>query len=99
MPDNSAMKEQIRKLFDEYLHVQIPSDDVDLIDGGLLDSLMLVDLLVRLEKEFGITVAMDKLDLDDFRTVHRIADYVRRTVATTDVNCSSSNDRQSRANE
>ncbi|MDG1872971.1 MAG: acyl carrier protein [Mariniblastus sp.] len=89
MPEKTAIKVQIRNLFDEHLYVQIPKDDTDLIDEGLLDSLMLVDLLVRLEKEFGITVAMDQLDLDDFRTLLRITDYISRMVGDSDVNCTS----------
>ena len=86
------MNEQICKLFANHLYIQIPANDIDLIDGGLLDSLMLVDLLVKLEQEFQITVAMDKLDLEDFRTVERIGDYVCRMVAANDANCPSSND-------
>jgi acyl carrier protein len=94
MPNNPPLTEQICNLFTDYLYVQVPSNDVDLIDAGLLDSLSLVDLLVRLEKEFGINVVMDQLDLDDFRTVDRIGDYVGRMVAAKDVNESSSNEEQ-----
>jgi acyl carrier protein len=94
MPNNPPLTEQICNLFTDYLYVQVPSNDVDLIDAGLLDSLSLVDLLVRLEKEFGINVVMDQLDLDDFRTVDRIGDYVGRMIAAKDVNESSSNEEQ-----
>ena len=58
-----------------HLHIEIPSN-TDLIDSGLLDSLMLVNLLLQLEQTFGITVVMDELDLEDFRSVETIAAYV-----------------------
>jgi acyl carrier protein len=91
MPDDSSINERICKLFAEDLYIEVPANDLDLIDEGLLDSLSLVDLLVRLEKEFGITVAMDQLDLDDFRTVQRIGKYIGRMTATTEVSVSPTN--------
>ena len=87
------MNERIRQVFADHLHVEIPSDDVDLIDSGLLDSLLLVDLLVRLEKEFGFTVVMDELDLEDFRTVRSMAAYVSR-LSSESTAAASTNGRQ-----
>lgn len=84
MSDHTTINRRICQVFAEYLHVEIPSDDVDLIDSGLLDSLLLVDLLVHLEMEFGFTVVMDELDLEDFRTLNRISVYVARCTEHSD---------------
>ena len=56
----------------------MPSPDTDLIEGGLLDSLALVELLFALEHEFAVTIALDKLDIDEFRSIRSIAGSSRR---------------------
>jgi len=58
------------------LHLQVPSLDTDLIDTGLVDSLTFVEFLAQLEKEFGIHVSLEDLEIDHFRTISRIARFV-----------------------
>ena len=58
------------------LQIEAPDPDTDLIEGGYLDSLAFVDLLASLESTFGITVSLDDLDLDAFRTIAKIAAFV-----------------------
>jgi acyl carrier protein len=77
LPDVDLAK-TICRLFADELAIEIPETDTDLVQCGLLDSLTLVDLLVHLERSFGFTVVMDELDLEDFRSVDRIAAYVDR---------------------
>jgi D-alanine--poly(phosphoribitol) ligase subunit 2 len=68
--------DRVQRLFLETLNLQVPSPDTDLIEGGLLDSLALVELLFALEREFDVTIALEELDIDSFRTVNRIAQFV-----------------------
>lgn len=70
---------RIRRVFTDHLAITVPAPDTELVESGLLDSLALVNLLMQLENEFGITVAMEELDIEDFRNLDRIADYVRRS--------------------
>jgi D-alanine--poly(phosphoribitol) ligase subunit 2 len=72
---------RIRQLFLGALDIRIDSVETDLIEAGLLDSLVLVELLLQLEQEFGIDVVMADLDVDDFRTVNSIAAFVTRLSA------------------
>jgi D-alanine--poly(phosphoribitol) ligase subunit 2 len=58
------------------MHVFVPSAEADLFESGLLDSLAFVDLLLKLEEEFGIKAAVDELEIDNFRSIARIADFV-----------------------
>jgi D-alanine--poly(phosphoribitol) ligase subunit 2 len=51
----------------------VPSPDADLIDGGLLDSLRLVELLLEIEAGLGCRIPIDEIELDDLRSVRRIA--------------------------
>jgi acyl carrier protein len=68
--------ERIRALFRDRLSVEVTDADTDLIAGGLMDSLMLVDLLTLLEEEFEITIDLSDLDIDNFRTAENIARFV-----------------------
>jgi acyl carrier protein len=71
-----AVTDRVQRLFVETLNLQAPSPDTDLIEGGLLDSLALVELLFALEREFGVSIALDQLDIDTFRSVRTIAEFI-----------------------
>ena len=73
-----AVNDRVRRMFADALRVQVPSDETDLIDGGLLDSLALVELLFQIEREFGIEVSLDDFDIESFRTVARIGQFIER---------------------
>ncbi|HKW37094.1 MAG TPA: phosphopantetheine-binding protein [Burkholderiales bacterium] len=63
-------------LFAESLHIDAPSPDTDLFESGTLDSLQLVELLVQLERRFGVQIEIESIDLDALRTLARIARLV-----------------------
>jgi acyl carrier protein len=73
-----AVTDRVQRLFVETLNVEVPSPDTDLIEGGLLDSLALVELLFALEREFAVTIPLENLDIDTFRSVRRIAEFVEQ---------------------
>ena len=64
------------------LSVRAPEPDADIVDSGLLDSLALVTLLFEVEQEFGVQIPLDSLEVDDFRTIERIAGLVAKEPAT-----------------
>jgi D-alanine--poly(phosphoribitol) ligase subunit 2 len=82
----SGLREQIASLLSGTLNVDVPSVDTDLFEAGVLDSLGFVDLLVALEQQFGVTTSLEDLEVDNFRSIARIADFVaaRETTAHTD---------------
>lgn len=71
-----ALQSAILELMVERLQVEVPSADLDLFGSGVVDSLMLVRLLASLEERFGVRVAVEELEMDNFRTVRRIAAFV-----------------------
>lgn len=73
---SDVVTERVRGLFLRALNIDVPDADADLIDGGLLDSLGLVELLFALEQEFGIKISFDVIDIESFRTVSSIGDFV-----------------------
>lgn len=74
-----GVHEQVRAFFCEQLHVDPPADDADLLEGGLLDSLFFVSLLVHLEQSFGVKVDLEKVDIEAFKSIARIAEFVAST--------------------
>ena len=73
------LKQQIRAIFSTQLSIELPDYDADLLDTGLIDSLTMVDLLAHLEANYGFTVVMDELDIEYFRDLKSIAQYVQRS--------------------
>jgi acyl carrier protein len=71
-----GLEARLVALFQSRLHVDVPSPDTDLLETGTLDSLKFVDLLACLEEEFGVRVSLEDLELDSFRTISRIADFL-----------------------
>ncbi|ANZ40537.1 hypothetical protein BBK82_35565 [Lentzea guizhouensis] len=53
-------------------------DDEDLFDGGHANSLFVVQLVLWLERTFGIALSGRDLDIDNFRTIGSIAAFVER---------------------
>jgi len=81
MGELNGATRRIAALFRERLHIEVPSPDTDLIESGLLDSMQLVELLLGIEEQFGVRVSIEELDLDDLRTLARIARLVERRAA------------------
>jgi acyl carrier protein len=52
--------------------------DFDLLTGGVVDSLGLLQVVAWLETEFDVTVDESELGPESFRTVDAIKDYVEK---------------------
>jgi len=74
--DNEILHAQLRGFFSEKLSVEISSVDADLVRTDILDSLALVELLAYIEKEFGAEISLDDVEIEDFHSIARIAEYV-----------------------
>jgi len=77
MSDPDSDFERLRALMLEHLHVDVPSPDVDLLESGVLDSLQLVDLLLLIEQHFGQRIPIEAINLDDLRSLGRLARLLR----------------------
>jgi acyl carrier protein len=72
----STDADRIVALFRDQLNVDVTDIDTDLINAGLMDSLMLVDLLTFLEQEYQITIDLVDLDMSHFSSIGSIARFV-----------------------
>lgn len=73
---SERVAQELASLFPEALGIDPPGKDVDLIEGGVIDSLALVELLFAIERRFGIEIPPDRLEVQRFRTIGRLADLV-----------------------
>jgi acyl carrier protein len=75
------IEEQIKEMVVERCFLSIDPQDIDdeasLMDDVGLDSVQILEVVVGLEDVFGVVVDDSDFDIDNFRTVKAIADYVR----------------------
>lgn len=76
MSGTNGLHDRIGRVLTEALNLEVPAVDTDLFETGLLDSLGFVNLLLHLEQAFGVTTSLDDLEIDNFRSIARIADFV-----------------------
>ena len=76
MATTPALEDRIRALFVRALNIDAPSEETDLIESGVIDSLALVELLLALEQEFSVSVPFDTLDIESFRSIRTIAELI-----------------------
>ena len=78
------IEDRIKRMIVERCFLEIEpgeiADDEVLIDRRDIDSLMLFEIVVGTEEEFGISVMEEEFTVDNFRTVKDIADCVRRNL-------------------
>jgi acyl carrier protein len=76
MAGDPGVSDRVQQLFLETLNVQVPSEEADLIESGLIDSLALVELLFAIEREFSVSLPLDDLEIENFRSVTRISEVI-----------------------
>lgn len=73
---SEALIDEIGKLMAEKLLVEVASPEEDLLAGGILDSLTLVQLLVNLEQHFGLRIPLEEMQIEDVRSLRALARLV-----------------------
>ncbi len=65
-------------------HIDVPIDDGDDVFGlGHVDSLFAIQLVLFIERSFGIKVENRDLDLNNFRSVNAMAAFVEKKRGAT----------------
>jgi acyl carrier protein len=78
---NGVLEHKIVQLFTTRFQTDAADLQADLLASGAIDSVRLVELVLELERRFDVVLPFDALEIDDFRTVRRIAELVARTAA------------------
>ena len=76
----AQLTQEVTGLIAERLLVEVGSTEDDLLASGVLDSLTLVQLLLDLVHRFGVTIPLEELEIDDFRSVASIVGLIQSRI-------------------
>lgn len=69
---NTSSKTKIKAFLEKIAQKSIKNEDQDLIETGFLDSFSMIELIVFLEREFGVEVNMESLNRGNFNSLNHI---------------------------
>ncbi len=74
------MKERVLNIIADICEDDIVKEDlnIDLFETGLLDSLALIEMMVKMEDEFNITITPSELDRAQVNTPQKIIDMIAK---------------------
>ncbi|MFE3068106.1 acyl carrier protein [Streptomyces sp. NPDC059247] len=75
--DTAAIRETLTAFLEQRTKTEVTAD-VDLFSTGLVTSLFAMELLVHVERSFGVQVGGPDLTLDNFRSVDAMTALVLR---------------------
>lgn len=84
MSDCTAVQQRINGWFLERLSLEIPSPQTDLFETGALDSLAFVELMLFVEQAFGITITLEHVEIENFKSIERIAAFLLNGAGAAD---------------
>jgi D-alanine--poly(phosphoribitol) ligase subunit 2 len=72
------MKEKVLEIFIEVIgNDEIAEDlDLNLFDAGLLDSLAIIEVLLKIEEKLGIKLQPTDLEREDMSTVNKLTIFL-----------------------
>ena len=70
------IKNKLRTFLNRFFRKQELGDNDDIFALGFVNSLFAMQLVMFLEKEFGLRVENEDLDINNFRSIQAIADFV-----------------------
>ena len=79
--DAPAVRAQIRTFILSSIALPGLTDDDNLFESGIVNSLFAVELMTFLEKAFAIEVTMDDLEIANFQSISASAAFVLRKKA------------------
>lgn len=53
-------------------------DDLDIFASGLVSSLFAIELMTYVEREYDIKVTMEDLDMNNFKSLQSIGQFIQR---------------------
>lgn len=81
MLDETEVGGAIMAFLRERFGLEPASAEANLIEEGILDSMMFVDLVLFIEERFGVVAELEDLEIEHFATVARMARFVAARAA------------------
>ena len=76
--EESVVKETVRDFISNSINIAGVSDDANLFESGIVNSLFAVQLMTFIEKTFVIEVGPDDLDVENFKSLNAMTAFVTR---------------------
>jgi methoxymalonate biosynthesis acyl carrier protein len=70
------MREIIRSYIEQHTGVDNIKDETQIFQEGVVNSLFAIELMVFIEKNFGVRVTVSDLEMDNFSSIESIANFV-----------------------
>ncbi|HCC36024.1 MAG TPA: D-alanyl carrier protein [Ruminococcaceae bacterium] len=64
-----------------YIKIDTISDDDNFFEKGLVNSLFAMQLVSFIEKEFGIVIDNDELDIENFQSINAVTNFIGNKLA------------------
>lgn len=74
-------KHSIMTFLQDRLNVDVLSPEHDLVEAGILDSLMIVDLALYFEQKFDVALSLNDLEIENFASVASMATFVTTRIS------------------
>ena len=72
----SGIRETVKRFIMSSINIEHLNDDDNLFETGIVNSLFAVQLMTFIEKTFAIEVAMDDLDIENFKSLNATTAFV-----------------------
>lgn len=74
------MKEKVLVMLEELCEDEIIREnmDINMKEEGLMDSLAFVEMLIRIEEEFGVSIAPTEVTYEDIDTPNKVINYLKQ---------------------
>jgi methoxymalonate biosynthesis acyl carrier protein len=71
-------KQLIREFINDSISLGNASDDENLFETGIVNSLFAIQLMTFIEKTFQLEIGTDDLDIENFKSISAAAQFVLR---------------------
>jgi acyl carrier protein len=70
------IENRLEEICRDRIGIPVDAADEDLIEAGVLDSLVIVQLLMAIEHEFQVKIPAETLDIDRLRTTRSMGAFI-----------------------
>lgn len=74
---NNLIENNVRNFLGQFVSDTDIDGDHDLFASGMVNSLFAMQLVLFVEKQYGITVANEDLDYENFKSVNAIVGFIQ----------------------
>jgi methoxymalonate biosynthesis acyl carrier protein len=78
---SDATKEKVRAFIKQSLQLNDLDDDDNIFEAGLVHSLFAMQIIIFIEREFGIELELDQVQLEDLASIDSITQLVETPLA------------------